>query len=759
MIAEIDGLRGIAILLVMVHRLWPRGGMNDIAEAGWVGVDLFFVISGFLITRILLDTRDDPHYFRNFYARRVLRIFPLYYLFVGTLLVAFPLLGSHAYLANAGSPAWYLTSLGNVPEGVLGRDPPYWLAPVWSLAIEEQFYLSFPLIVRWLDRRRLVHVLLGLFALAPLARAVLLVVAPDADRIQYLFTPCRTDAIAAGCLLALAMRWRGVTALRRPAVVVAGIAAAIAIATGLDRTTTYGRVAGYSVVAIGMAAIVLATLLARGEPATALLRLAPLRYLGRLCFGLYLLHRPADTLTTALLGKLGVDAEHVRFVPLKIAVAVVLASLSWRVIEQPMLRRKRKFAPTPRRTLRLVALVALVGCNAGVPMAAGARDAALARPDFASDAAAIASDAAPLTGKILYPETRTQSPITPEIAARLAAFARNDDRVFAKIGDSITAMTEFATCFHTGPYDLAGFSALGPTRDHFEHGNAAGSSPFSRASLAAMGGWTTADVLAGPLASELAAITPRYGVVLLGTNDDRYGRTVAAYGADLWTIVDDMSAAGVVPIVTTMPPIHSDPTTDARAVVFGRIARAIAQGRQVPLVDLYRELLPLPNQGIGSDGLHPTIAPDGTCILTASDLHYGFNVRNLVTLEALDRARAAVAGRAADATAPMMTGLGLATDPYRAALPLVDLADTRAGAPVADPCGAQRGIVYQVSLTTRATLEAYLVARGDLSVHVEAGNACLGAGATQIAVAVPAGVISIVVAGEDGEFLLVVQAE
>src|ERR1700761_3840948 len=88
-IPELDGLRGIAILLVMVHRMYPRpdGGTPWPIEAGWVGVDLFFVISGFLIAGILLDTRSDPGYFRNFYARRVLRIFPLFYLLVGGMLL------------------------------------------------------------------------------------------------------------------------------------------------------------------------------------------------------------------------------------------------------------------------------------------------------------------------------------------------------------------------------------------------------------------------------------------------------------------------------------------------------------------------------------------------------------------------------------------------------------------------------------------------------------------------------------------------
>src|SRR6478735_6413135 len=116
-IVELDGLRGIAILMVMIHRFWPRTGVGfgaDVAGAGWIGVDLFFVISGFLIAGILLDTKGEPGYFRNFYARRVLRIFPLYYLFVIGTLIAF----SHnaEFRQHAGSPFWYLAYLGNIPE-------------------------------------------------------------------------------------------------------------------------------------------------------------------------------------------------------------------------------------------------------------------------------------------------------------------------------------------------------------------------------------------------------------------------------------------------------------------------------------------------------------------------------------------------------------------------------------------------------------------------------------------------------------------
>src|SRR2546429_456182 len=93
-IAELDGLRGIAILLVMLHHFWPKSGIlthwASVAHLGWIGVDLFFVLSGFLIAGILLDGRGEQGYYRNFYARRALRIFPLYYCFLAVAFVLIP---------------------------------------------------------------------------------------------------------------------------------------------------------------------------------------------------------------------------------------------------------------------------------------------------------------------------------------------------------------------------------------------------------------------------------------------------------------------------------------------------------------------------------------------------------------------------------------------------------------------------------------------------------------------------------------------
>src|SRR5687767_2907742 len=167
-IPALDGLRGIAIILVMLHHFTyyrPNSGIDaQIASVlffGWAGVDLFFVLSGFLITGILLDTRDSKRYFSTFYARRTLRIFPLYYL---VLLLAFVVLPKF--------PALHPVLLGQVGPVDLPPQWPYWLYltnfsiadggwvhgwvdVAWSLAIEEQFYLVWPLMI-WLCPPRLV---------------------------------------------------------------------------------------------------------------------------------------------------------------------------------------------------------------------------------------------------------------------------------------------------------------------------------------------------------------------------------------------------------------------------------------------------------------------------------------------------------------------------------------------------------------------------------------------------------------------------
>jgi peptidoglycan/LPS O-acetylase OafA/YrhL len=169
-IPALDGIRGIAILCVMLYHFTFYGGIEPTlivdkvyyhtALVGWFGVDLFFVLSGFLITGILYDTASAPQYFRNFYARRVLRIFPLYY---GTLAVFFFLIPlvidiSDTFEELLRDQLWYWSYLVNVQIALEYWPSFFALGHFWSLAVEEQFYLVWPLVVFFLKRRSLIAI-------------------------------------------------------------------------------------------------------------------------------------------------------------------------------------------------------------------------------------------------------------------------------------------------------------------------------------------------------------------------------------------------------------------------------------------------------------------------------------------------------------------------------------------------------------------------------------------------------------------------
>jgi peptidoglycan/LPS O-acetylase OafA/YrhL len=181
----LDGIRGLAILLVMFSHFIVVGEnhgdgthpFHRLLLSGYLGVDLFFVLSGFLITGILVDARSRPHYFRTFYMRRALRIFPLYYGLLAVAYLSVPLLSPEdaPLLTGADSPWWYWLYASNIGMAVKGNwlTSPTWfsLGHFWSLAVEEQFYMVWPFVVfltktRWLYRLCAVLVLSSPFVMA-----------------------------------------------------------------------------------------------------------------------------------------------------------------------------------------------------------------------------------------------------------------------------------------------------------------------------------------------------------------------------------------------------------------------------------------------------------------------------------------------------------------------------------------------------------------------------------------------------------------
>lgn len=247
------------------------------------------------------------------------------------------------------------------------------------------------------------------------------------------------------------------------------------------------------------------------------------------------------------------------------------------------------------------------------------------------------------------PARPVHSPMTPAVVARLKAVlasSKGARDAFVKIGDSNTANPAFLGCFAGKDVKLGEHAALEKTRAHFAGRNVdAFRTAFDRTSTSATIGWLAGQPLQGwpsHLEQEIGAVKPAFAVVMLGTNDDRPGG-YELFVKNLTAVVDRTLALGVVPLLSTIPPRVDAPAAAARVPEMNRAIRALAESRQIPLMDLHAALLPLPRHGLVGDGIHLASfwqeqAPHA-CWMTGEALQKGMNVRNLVVLEALDRAR------------------------------------------------------------------------------------------------------------------------
>jgi peptidoglycan/LPS O-acetylase OafA/YrhL len=385
--AHLDGLRGVAILLVVLYHasfFWLAESPLEIAlvlvpAMGLYGVDLFFVLSGFLITGILLRVRGAPGYFRTFYARRTLRIFPAYYATLILFLVVFPLLTPQAegfWKPGASHETlWYWTYLSNFYVAATGQFQHQFLFVAWSLAIEEQFYLVWPLVVLLASRRALIGICWGMIGTAFVLRCAL-VYADASPLVPYVLTPCRMDTLAVGALIALlASRPGGLERLARPArwtlplalglfagFVVwwtfggSGSGTATGMLSGEARLLFYTSqplvvTVGYSILAAGFGALVILTVVRPGSRLGRSLAWGPLVSIGRYSYGIYLLHRLGIAIARNVVDPGRSEGPfvvlQVLFWGVALALSYGLAWLSWHAIETPFLRLKR-FVPYHR---------------------------------------------------------------------------------------------------------------------------------------------------------------------------------------------------------------------------------------------------------------------------------------------------------------------------------------------------------------------------------------------------------------------------
>ncbi|HLK50751.1 MAG TPA: acyltransferase [Bryobacteraceae bacterium] len=354
-ISELDGLRGIAILLVMFFHFTPRTGplsfFSHLFQLGWTGVDLFFVLSGFLITGILVDTVGHRSYYRNFIVRRCLRIFPAYYmsLVVCCILTYYPFAPRWGEFLRAGG-WWYVTYLGNLRVFLDSAWPGLAiLTPLWSLQVEEQFYLSFPLLVWALERKTLAKVLAASVVLALALRIALLLAMPKNMFGVYTLMPCRMDALAMGGLIAIAQRerpewlksrWIGWMTLAAAATV----AAIIRFYSNSDPWPFGMQTIGYTAIDLMFAGILIILVHRRQPVLLRICRWPFLVWVGTISYGLYLLHVPGE-----VIGRL-LTAHLVRLAPsgsaeflVSMVVTIALAWISWSVFESRILKLKDRF--------------------------------------------------------------------------------------------------------------------------------------------------------------------------------------------------------------------------------------------------------------------------------------------------------------------------------------------------------------------------------------------------------------------------------
>jgi len=343
---------GLAPSGLFVDRLYYR-----VAGAGWIGVDLFFVLSGFLITGILYDAKESQHYFRNFYARRILRIFPLYYGALLLFLVVLPSLrpDQSGLQSIARDGAWYWSYLSNLKIARDGWPQFGAMGHFWSLAVEEQFYLVWPVIILVLSRRQIQLTCLVCIVAALVTRLAL--TAQGNSTAAFVLMPARIDALAVGAYLAVAARGpEGLGRLSRlalPSALLLGLSVLVILALRKGFTAYDPVVSTIGLTILSClfgAVVVLALTVARDTFVARAFGSSFLSFFGRYSYGIYVFHHPILFFKSGIIPLTIVPAifgsqllRQLVFIVIATAVSAAIAFSSWHLFEKQFLKLKVLF--------------------------------------------------------------------------------------------------------------------------------------------------------------------------------------------------------------------------------------------------------------------------------------------------------------------------------------------------------------------------------------------------------------------------------
>ncbi|OJV53738.1 MAG: hypothetical protein BGO31_02455 [Bacteroidetes bacterium 43-16] len=356
----LDGIRAFAVISVMLFHFYPQG----ILTIGWAGVDLFFVLSGFLITNILIKNKDKENYFSSFYMRRVIRIFPIYYLVVIPMLLLNIVLIHIRDWGNIGSYIVYLQNFAALRSEYL-----FGLAHTWSLAIEEQFYLFFPLIIRVFSIKNSFRITILLIILAIAIRFYSAIAFPGTPYLQSTLIFTRMDSLLLGGLLPLFIKLYNISFKRLNLVfnvllLLSGLLIVLSIANynittlktdsvsemfaaygNPNLNTGYGHLK-YTILAVFFMALIGKIAYTTSPLATKFVKFLsnkPLAYIGKISYGIYLYHWVIQEFFTLGLQKVNLEIPAFLLVCIKITLSIVIAALSWNLIEKPILKLKDRY--------------------------------------------------------------------------------------------------------------------------------------------------------------------------------------------------------------------------------------------------------------------------------------------------------------------------------------------------------------------------------------------------------------------------------
>ena len=362
-VPALDGLRGVAMLMVVVYHFFRKEEfvgpyLKHFINLGWVSIDMFFVLSGFLIGGILLETKGRKYFFRDFFVRRSLRVFPLYY---GSIIILFTLIAifpSEKYSYFVENKWYFWTYTHNILFAFDGWPRSDVINHFWTMAVEEQFYLVCPFVIYFLSRRNV-----GLICGLAIVTAVIVRFNNPSNPYSHVFTLARKDALAIGVLTAILIRNRK-TFLEKNTARIFWVSVAILMTLFWIEGGTRHKYVLIAQFGFTLASIIAACLITSsysvgglGNTLRQVLGSAPLQFFGRYSYGIYIYHwilyRTAHPVVSEQLQNLGLPGANTISLFIALGLTVILSVITYHGFELPFLRLKSHFEGKSLKTAKL----------------------------------------------------------------------------------------------------------------------------------------------------------------------------------------------------------------------------------------------------------------------------------------------------------------------------------------------------------------------------------------------------------------------